>query len=113
LGTVLAHQLPARIGEALSGLDLPAGLQKSLGAGGNAQALFDPGHIAAARAALPAALQGRFDAALLAIRGALAAALDTVFLSSAVIGLAAVALSLALREVPLRSRLAKAPAAKT
>jgi hypothetical protein len=113
LGTVLAHQLPARISEALAGLGLPAALQKSLGGGGNAQALFDPGHIAAARAALPEALHGRFDAALLAIRGALAAALDTVFISSAVIGLVAVALSLALREVPLRSRLAKPPAAKT
>ena len=113
LGTVLAHQLPARISEALAGLGLPAALQKSLGGGGNAQALFDPGHIAAARAALPEALHGRFDAALLAIRGALAAALDTVFISSAVIGLVAVALSLALREVPLRSRLAKPTAAKT
>jgi EmrB/QacA subfamily drug resistance transporter len=105
LGAVMAHQLATRMHNTLSGLGLPPALQGSLGAGANAQALFDPAHIAAARAALPPALQGRYDAALLAVRHALAGALGTVFLYATAVGVLAVVFSLLLREVPLRSRM--------
>lgn len=105
LGSLLAHRLPERVDEALAGLALPPGARAALPQGsGNAQALFDPAQIAAARAALPPAFQGVFDQVLVAIRGALASALNEVFLYGAAVVAIGVVASVFLREVPLRGR---------
>src|SRR5437667_2159401 len=64
LGAVLSHELPQKIAERVSSLNLPAQAAGALGRGANPQALFDPVAIAAARAAMPPQLQPVFDQVL-------------------------------------------------
>lgn len=110
LGSMLAHRLPDRISEAVASLPLSPQARAALPQGtGNAQALFDPAQIAAAKAALPPAFAATFDQILLAVRGALASALHDVFVYGAVVVAAGVVVSLFLEEVPLRGRERRRP----
>ena len=110
LGSLLAHRLPEKVNEAIAAAPIPPQARAALPAGsGNAQALFDPAQIAAAKAALPAAAQPVFDQLLLAIRGALAAALHDVFLYAAAVVAIGIVASLFLREVPLKGRERRPP----
>lgn len=105
LGSLLANQLPSRISTAVAAVPLPPGARAALPQGtGNAEALFDPAQIAAAKAALPAAAAPLFDQVIAAVRGALAASLHDVFLIGAAVVAVAVVFSLFLEEVPLRGR---------
>ena len=105
LGAVLSHELPQKIAEATSSLNLPPQARAAFGGGSaNPQALFDPAAIAATKASLPPQLQPVFDQVLLAIRGALAAATHDIFLYAAVVAGIAAVISIFLQEVPLRGR---------
>lgn len=105
LGSLLAHRLPEKIDQAMAALPLPPQARAALPQGtSNAQALFDPAQIAAAKAAVPAEFQPIFDQVLLAIRGALAAALHDLFLYGAAVMAVGIVASLFLSEVPLRGR---------
>ena len=104
LGAVLSHELPQKIAERVSSLNLPAQASGVLGRGSNPQALFDPAAIAAARAAMPPQLQPVFDQVLVAVRSALAAATHDVFLYAAGVTALALVASVFLHEVPLRGR---------
>ena len=104
LGAVLAHELPQRIAEATSSLNIPPALRSSLASGSSPQALFDPAALAAAKAQLPPQAQPVFDQVLVQIREALAAATHDIFFYAAIVGLIAAVASLFLKEVPLRGR---------
>ena len=105
LGAVLSHELPIKIAEATSSLNLPPQARASLGGGSaNPQALFDPAAIAATKASLPPQFQPVFDQVLVAIRGALASATHDIFIYAAVAAGIAAVISLFLQEVPLRGR---------
>jgi EmrB/QacA subfamily drug resistance transporter len=106
LGSVLSRQLPVHIQERVASLHLPASVAGRLQSGGssNPQQLFDPGAIAARRAALPAAAQPAFDNLLHAVRLGLADTLRDVFLFSFSVALLALVISLFLKEAPLRGR---------
>ena len=105
LGSLLAHSLPTKITDALAAVPMPAQARAAMPqAGTNAQTIFDPAQIAAAKEQLPAALQPLFDQVLLAIRGALASALHDVFVYGAVVVAVGVVVSVFLNEVPLRGR---------
>ena len=110
LGSLLAHRLPDKINEALASVPIPPQARSALLQGaGNAQALFDPGQIAATKAALPPALQPVFDQVIVAIRGALAGALHDVFIYGAAVVAIGVVVSVFLEEVPLRGRERRRP----
>src|SRR5438445_7536269 len=57
LGAVLSHELPQKIAERVSSLNLPPQASGVLGRGSNPHPLFDPAAIAAARARSPPPLQ--------------------------------------------------------
>jgi EmrB/QacA subfamily drug resistance transporter len=105
LGAVLSHELPIKIADATSSLNLPPQARAAFGGGtANPQALFDPAAIAATRASHPLQFQPVFDQVLVAIRGALASATHDIFLYAAVVAGIAAVVSLFLQEVPLRGR---------
>ncbi|MDE3113897.1 MAG: MFS transporter [Chloroflexota bacterium] len=105
LGSLLAASLPGKIDDEVAKLHLPPQALAALPQGsGNAQALFDPTQVAAARAAMPPAFQPVFDQIIVAVRAALATALHDVFLYGAIVVAVGVVFSLFLREVPLRGR---------
>src|SRR5215472_17090749 len=56
LGSILVNRLPGAVADQLAALHLPPGfkLQGSGGGGTSPQQLFDPGHLAQLRAAVPA-----------------------------------------------------------
>ena len=104
LGSVLSHELPIKIQEKISSLNLPPQFANALPQGSSAQAIFDSSQIAATRANLPAQVQPIFDQVLVAVRAALAATTHDVFIyATAVVAIAVVA-SLFLKEAPLRAR---------
>lgn len=115
LGAVLAQQLHEHVNATLMKLKMPAEVLKTLaggtvnGTGGGEQAMFNPAHLAEMRGALPEALRAGYDQGLLAMRGAMAESLHSVFLYAAGAGVLAIILSLLLKEVSLRA--AKRPAA--
>lgn len=105
MGSILAARLPERVASELASLSLPPAVRAALPqAGADPQALFDPTLIAAARAALPAGLEGTFDQVLLAIRQALAGSLQEVYTYAALVAAGGLIASVFLREVPLRGR---------
>jgi EmrB/QacA subfamily drug resistance transporter len=104
LGSVLSHELPIKIQEKVSALNLPPQLANALPQGSSAQAIFDPTQIAAIRAQLPAQAQPIFEQVLVAIRAALAATTHDVFIYAAAIVAIAVVASVFLKEAPLRAR---------
>jgi EmrB/QacA subfamily drug resistance transporter len=103
LGAVLSHELPVKIAEKVSALNLPPEFASAIPQGGSAQAIFDPNQIAATRAALPPQALPLFEQVLTAVRSALAATTHDVFVYSAAIVVIAVIASLFLKEVPLRA----------
>ncbi len=110
LGSILSHRLPEHIRSEIASLNLPRDAQSLLGTGGgNAQSLFDPVRIAAARAAGPAQLAPAFDQIIGAVRLALAGALHELFLYGTGVLLLALAASVFLREVPLLARVRASP----
>src|SRR5204863_1504477 len=80
LGAVLSHDLPRRIQDAVTSLNLPPQALSAIPSGASPQAVFDSARIAATRASLPPAIQPLFDQVLVAIRGALAATIHDVFI---------------------------------
>ena len=110
LGSILARNLPSAIHTQLAQLkgvspQIAGRLEQS---GANPQSFLDPAAIAAARAALPAPLQGAFDQVMHAVRVALASSLETVFLYGAGILVLALVASVFMKDVPLRGRSAAA-----
>ena len=109
LGAVLSHELPLKIQDNVAALNLPPQFANALPkAGSSAQAIFDPGQIAATRAALPAQAQPLFDQVLNAIRAALAATTHDVFIYATAVVAVAVVASLFLTEAPLKARTPRA-----
>ena len=98
LGAFLSQRLPVNIQAKIASLNLPPQQLQGLGSG-NAQQLFDPS------AHIPGPILG-------AIRGALAATLQDVFLAACVAAFLAMAASVFLADVPIRrqQRGAQAPA---
>jgi EmrB/QacA subfamily drug resistance transporter len=98
LGAFLSQRLPVNIQAKISSLNLPEQQLQGLGSG-NAQQLFDPS------AHIPEPILG-------AIRGALAATLQDVFLAACVAAVLAMAATVFLADVPIRrqQRGAQAPA---
>ena len=101
LGSVLSQRLPERIQAEVAALQLPPQLAGAIPQGGNAQALFDPAAIAAARAALPAAALPAFESVLGAVRTALALTLEEIFLYGAVAVVIGIVVSVFLDDVPI------------
>ena len=101
LGAFLSQRLPVNIQAKIASLNLPPQQLQGLGSG-NAQQLFDPS------AHIPGPILG-------AIRGALAATLQDVFLAACVAAFLAMAASVFLADVPIRrqQRGAQAPAEAT
>ena len=104
LGSVLSHELPIKIQEKISSLNLPPQFANALPQGSSAQAIFDSSQIAATRANLPAQVQPIFDQVLVAVRAALAATTHDVFIYATAVVAVAVVASLFLKEAPLRAR---------
>ncbi len=102
LGTILSHRLPDAIKAQVASLNLPPQASSNFSATGSPQALFDPSRIAQTRAGLPAQVQPFFDQAIEAVRAALASTLHDIFMYAALILIAALVVSVLLREVPLR-----------
>jgi EmrB/QacA subfamily drug resistance transporter len=99
LGAVLSHDLPRRIQDAVTSLNLPPQALAAIPSGASPQAVFDSARIATTRAALPPALQPLFDQVLTATRGALASTIHDVFIyATAIVAIALVA-SFFLKEV--------------
>ena len=90
LGAFLSQRLPVNIKEKITALNLPPQQLQGLGTG-NAQQLFDPASVAN----IPAPI-------LNAIRGALAATLQDVFLAACVAAILAAVASVFLADVPIR-----------
>ncbi len=104
LGAVLSHELPIKIQEKVSALNLPPQFASAIPQGSSAQAIFDPNQIAATKAALPPQAQPLFDQVLVAIRDALAATTHDVFIYAAAIVAIAVVASVFMKEAPLKAR---------
>ena len=104
LGAVLSHELPLKIQEKVSALNLPPQFANAIPQGSSAQSIFDPQQIAATRAALPPQVAPVFDQVLTAIRAALAATTHDVFVYATVIVAVAIVASVFLKEAPLRAR---------
>jgi hypothetical protein len=104
LGAVLSHELPIKIQEKVSALNLPPQFANALPQGSSAQAIFDPNAIAATKASLPPQAQALFDQVLTAVRAALAATTHDVFIYATILIGVAVVASVFLKEAPLRAR---------
>jgi hypothetical protein len=101
-GSILASRLGPNIQTQVAALHLPASFTNSFQVGtGSAQQIFDPAHLAAARAALPAAAQPLFDQVIVAIKAGLAVTLHEMFLIGTVAILISVVVSLFMPNVPL------------
>jgi EmrB/QacA subfamily drug resistance transporter len=99
LGAVLSHDLPRRIQDAVTSLNLPPQALAAIPTGSSPQAIFDSSRIAALKAAAPPELQPLIEQVLTAIRGALASTIHDVFIYATVIVAVALVASLFLKEV--------------
>ena len=112
LGSFLSHSLPGNIQARIDALNLPPQFKQfAPSGGGNIQTLFDPASLAAAKASVPPAFQGSFDAVITAVRAGLAVTLHDVFLAAMAAALLALVASLFLDDVPIRLRQRGAQAA--
>jgi EmrB/QacA subfamily drug resistance transporter len=104
LGSILVNRLPGAIGDQVAALHLPPGF-KLPGSGGSTspQQLFDPAHLAALRAQVPAQVAPLFDQVIHATRVGLANTMQELFLIAAAILVIALVATLFLREVPIQS----------
>jgi EmrB/QacA subfamily drug resistance transporter len=101
-GSILASRLGPNIQTQVAALNLPKTFTDQLKFNaGSAQQIFDPAHLAAARAALPAAVQPLFDQAIVAVKAGLAMTLQEMFLIGTVAILLSVVASLFMPNVPL------------
>jgi EmrB/QacA subfamily drug resistance transporter len=101
-GSILANRLGPNIKSQIEAAHLPASVGNSFNAGtASAQQIFNPAHLAAARAALPAAAQPLFDQAIIAVKAGLAMTLQEMFLIGTVAILLSVVASLFMPNVPL------------
>ncbi|MDQ6878219.1 MAG: MFS transporter [Candidatus Dormibacteraeota bacterium] len=101
-GSILASRLGPNIQTQVAALHLPASFTSTFKVGGStAQQIFDPVHLAAARAALPAAARPLFDQAIVAVKAGLAMTLQEMFLIGTVAILFSVVVSLFMPNVPL------------
>jgi hypothetical protein len=101
-GSILASRLGPNIQTQVAALNLPASFSSSFKVGaGSAQQIFDPAHLAAARAALPAAAQPLFDQAIVAVKAGLAVTLHELFLIGTVAIVLSFVASLFMPNVPL------------
>jgi hypothetical protein len=101
-GSILANRLGPNIQTQITAANLPASFTNSFKVGaGSAQQIFDPAHLAAARAAVPAAVQPLFDQAIVAVKAGLAMTLQEMFLIGTVAILFSVVASLFMPNVPL------------
>jgi hypothetical protein len=103
LGSILANRLPGAIADQVAALHLPPGFRLSGGSGGSPQQLFDPAHLAALRAQVPAPLAPLFDQVIHATRVGLATTMHELFLIAAVILVVSLVATLFMREVPIRA----------
>jgi EmrB/QacA subfamily drug resistance transporter len=101
-GSILASRLGPNIKGQIEAAHLPASVGNSFSAGtASAQQIFDPAHLAAARAALPAAAQPLFDQAIIAVKAGLAMTLQELFLIGFVAIAFSVVVSVFMPNVPL------------
>jgi hypothetical protein len=101
-GSILASRLGPNIQTQIAALNLPASFTNSFKVGaGSAQQIFDPAHLAAARAALPDAARPLFDQAIVAVKAGLAMTLQEMFLIGTVAILLSVVASVFMPNVPL------------
>jgi hypothetical protein len=112
LGSFLSQRLPVNIAARIDALNLPPQAKAFAPTGsGNAQALFDPASLAAAKSAVPAAFQPVFDAVIGAARAGLAVTLHDVFLAASAAAVLALVASVFLDDVPIRkTQRGRAPA---
>jgi len=108
MGTVMNHRMSDRMAELASSLESDASAVPPEAAGAfeqlrDPQVLIDPSKLAAVERALPAGMEERFDAVVAALREALSYSLTGVFLTCAAVIVVAFALTLFLKEVPLRT----------
>ena len=100
-GSILASRLAPNIQTQVAALHLPASFTSNFKIGGSAQQIFDPAHLAAARAAFPAAARPLFDQAIVAIKAGLATTLHEMFLIGVVALLISLVVSVFMPNVPL------------
>jgi EmrB/QacA subfamily drug resistance transporter len=103
LGSILANRLPGAIADQVAALHLPPGFRLSGSGGGSPQQLFDPAHLAALRAQVPAQLAPLFDQVIHATRVGLATTMSELFLIAAAILVVSLVATLFMREVPIRA----------
>jgi EmrB/QacA subfamily drug resistance transporter len=107
LGTILSHQLPTKIQDQITSLNLPPAVRSRFtqsSGSASPQSLFDPNHIARTRASLPAPFQPLFDQVIHATRVGLANTLHDIFLYSTITLFIALIITVFLKEVPLPAR---------
>jgi hypothetical protein len=110
LGSILANRLPGAIADQVAALHLPPGFRLASSGGGSPQQLFDPAHLAALRAHVPAQLAPLFDQVIHATRVGLASTMSELFLIAAAILVVSLVATLFMREVPIRASGANAMA---
>src|ERR1700682_824560 len=100
-GSSLARRLAPNIQTQIAALHLPAAFTSQFKVGGSAQQIFDPVHLAAARAAVPAAARPLFDQVIVAVKAGLAVTLHEMFLIGVVALLISLVVSVFMPNVPL------------
>ncbi|MEC2077936.1 MDR family MFS transporter [Metabacillus fastidiosus] len=108
MGTVLNNRMSDKMGESLQGIseqtaNLPAEMQGKLQALQNPQLLLDHEKLNMIHNSLPEQIAPLFKEMVALLQGALSFALSGVFMTAAFIMVAAVVLTLFLKEIPLRS----------
>jgi hypothetical protein len=102
-GSYLANRLPHAIAQEVGKVTIPSGAKLPAFDGSSVQTLFDPAHLAAMRAQVPAQAQPLFEQLLGAVRLALAHTLSEIFLLACLITSLALVATVLLREVPLQA----------
>ncbi|MGG3890390.1 MDR family MFS transporter [Metabacillus fastidiosus] len=108
MGTVLNNRMSDKMGESLQGIseqtaNLPTEMQGKLQALQNPQLLLDHEKLNMIHNSLPEQIAPLFKEMVTLLQGALSFALSGVFMTAAFIMVAAVVLTLFLKEIPLRS----------
>ena len=100
-GSILASRLAPNIQTQITALHLPASFTSTFKVSGNAQQIFNPANLAAARAAVPAAARPLFDQVIVAVKAGLAMTLHEMFLIGVVALLISLVVSVFMPNVPL------------
>ncbi|XEC93102.1 MDR family MFS transporter [Paenibacillus tarimensis] len=113
MSTVMAHRLSDKLLEAAPLLnpgtarDIPAEAEEAFALLQNPQSLLDPGKLEQAAQTLPAELQEIYMHSVTLLREALGYSLSGVFIAGAAVMVVAFALTLMLKEIPLRGARSK------